>query len=161
MMGQVTKLCDLGPNDSVCSLQWTREGSYISVGTSHGQVQVCCYLPICGCGKFWLNALKVSKMLILRCGRFGMEHSARESEQWEVIKRELVSWHGTQGSYPQGAGIETSSNMIYESRATMSASSWGTNLRSAGWSGLMMIESLRLEATIIRSSWNLRLFTDT
>lgn len=52
MMGQVTKLCDLGPNDSVCSLQWTREGSYISVGTSHGQVQVCCYLPICGCEKF-------------------------------------------------------------------------------------------------------------
>ncbi|CAF1697341.1 hypothetical protein Bca4012_000655 [Brassica carinata] len=37
---KVTKLCDLGPNDSVCSLQWTREGSYISVGTSHGQVQV-------------------------------------------------------------------------------------------------------------------------
>ena len=43
MMVQVTKLCDLGPNDSVCSLQWTREGSYISVGTSHGQVQVCCF----------------------------------------------------------------------------------------------------------------------
>ncbi|CAN8256414.1 unnamed protein product [Cochlearia groenlandica] len=37
---KVTKLCDLGPNDSVCSLQWTREGSYISIGTSHGQVQV-------------------------------------------------------------------------------------------------------------------------
>ncbi|KFK25616.1 hypothetical protein AALP_AA8G137800 [Arabis alpina] len=37
---KVTKLCDLGPNDSVCSVQWTREGSYISVGTSHGQVQV-------------------------------------------------------------------------------------------------------------------------
>ncbi|GFP93566.1 protein fizzy-related 3 [Phtheirospermum japonicum] len=37
---KVTKLCDLGPNDGVCSVQWTREGSYISVGTSHGQVQV-------------------------------------------------------------------------------------------------------------------------
>ncbi|KAL1542184.1 B-type cell cycle switch protein ccs52B [Salvia divinorum] len=37
---KVTKLCDLGPNDSVCSVQWTREGSYISVGTSLGQVQV-------------------------------------------------------------------------------------------------------------------------
>ncbi|EPS70724.1 hypothetical protein M569_04033, partial [Genlisea aurea] len=37
---KVTKLCDLGPNDSVCSVQWTREGSYISVGTDLGQVQV-------------------------------------------------------------------------------------------------------------------------
>ncbi|XWS74954.1 hypothetical protein CRYUN_Cryun01aG0043100 [Craigia yunnanensis] len=37
---KVTKLCDLGPNDSVCSVQWTREGSYISIGTNLGQVQV-------------------------------------------------------------------------------------------------------------------------
>ncbi|KAL3523837.1 hypothetical protein ACH5RR_016671 [Cinchona calisaya] len=37
---KVTKLCDLGPNDGVCSVQWTREGSYISIGTSLGQVQV-------------------------------------------------------------------------------------------------------------------------
>ncbi|XP_010520101.1 PREDICTED: protein FIZZY-RELATED 3 [Tarenaya hassleriana] len=37
---KVTKLCDLGPNDSVCSVQWTREGSYMSIGTSLGQVQV-------------------------------------------------------------------------------------------------------------------------
>ena len=37
---QVTRLCDLGPNDTVCSVQWTREGSYISIGTHLGQVQV-------------------------------------------------------------------------------------------------------------------------
>ncbi|KAK6234245.1 hypothetical protein QUC31_006651 [Theobroma cacao] len=37
---KVTKLCDLGPNDSVCGVQWTREGSYISIGTNLGQVQV-------------------------------------------------------------------------------------------------------------------------
>ncbi|XP_051116482.1 protein FIZZY-RELATED 3 [Andrographis paniculata] len=37
---KVTKLCDLGPQDSVSSVQWTREGSYISVGTNLGQVQV-------------------------------------------------------------------------------------------------------------------------
>ncbi|KAL6980554.1 B-type cell cycle switch protein ccs52B [Sarracenia purpurea var. burkii] len=37
---KVTKLCDLGPTDSVCSVHWTREGSYISIGTSLGQVQV-------------------------------------------------------------------------------------------------------------------------
>ncbi|QHN91745.1 Protein FIZZY-RELATED [Arachis hypogaea] len=38
---KVTKLCDLGPQDGVCSLQWTKEGSYISIGTCLGQVQVC------------------------------------------------------------------------------------------------------------------------
>ncbi|GMN41477.1 hypothetical protein TIFTF001_010693 [Ficus carica] len=37
---KVTKLCDLGPNDGICSVQWTREGSYIAVGTNLGQVQV-------------------------------------------------------------------------------------------------------------------------
>ncbi|XP_073293166.1 protein FIZZY-RELATED 3 [Primulina huaijiensis] len=37
---KVTKLCDLGPNDSVSSVQWTREGSYVSIGTNLGQVQV-------------------------------------------------------------------------------------------------------------------------
>ncbi|KAL4605456.1 hypothetical protein ACB092_09G030200 [Castanea dentata] len=37
---KVTKLCDLGPNDGVCSVQWTREGSYISIGTNLGQVEV-------------------------------------------------------------------------------------------------------------------------
>ncbi|CAL9230301.1 unnamed protein product [Arabidopsis halleri] len=83
---KVTKLCDLGPNDSVCSVQWTR---------------------------------------------FGTEHSARESEPWEVIRRELVSWHGIQESYHQAAETETSFNMISESRAIMSANSWGTNLKSA------------------------------
>ncbi|KAJ4889154.1 Uncharacterized protein Rs2_28903 [Raphanus sativus] len=31
LASKVTKLCDLGPNDSVCSLQWTREGSSLSV----------------------------------------------------------------------------------------------------------------------------------
>ncbi|KAF5453570.1 hypothetical protein F2P56_028467, partial [Juglans regia] len=35
---KVMKLCDLGPNDGVCSVQRTREG-YISIGTNFGQVQ--------------------------------------------------------------------------------------------------------------------------
>lgn len=35
----MTKLCDLGPNDGVCAVQWTKEGSYVSVGTNNGQVQ--------------------------------------------------------------------------------------------------------------------------
>lgn len=36
----MTKLCDLGPYDGVCSVQWTKEGSFISIGTNLGQVQV-------------------------------------------------------------------------------------------------------------------------
>lgn len=81
--------------------------------------------------KVLIGCIKVTKGLIF-AGRFGTEHSARESEQWEAIKRELVSWHGIQGSYHQGAETETSFNMISESKAIMSANSWGTNLRSAG-----------------------------
>ncbi|MED6167619.1 Protein FIZZY-RELATED 3 [Stylosanthes scabra] len=37
---KVTKLCDLGAQDGVCSIQWTREGCYISIGTCLGQVQI-------------------------------------------------------------------------------------------------------------------------
>ena len=29
---RVTKLCDLGPNDSVCSVGWTQRGTYLAVG---------------------------------------------------------------------------------------------------------------------------------
>ncbi|KQK11759.1 protein FIZZY-RELATED 3 [Brachypodium distachyon] len=37
---KVTKLCDLGPRDTVCAVHWTREGSYLAVGTGHGDVQI-------------------------------------------------------------------------------------------------------------------------
>lgn len=37
---KVTKLCDLGPRDIVCSVQWTKEGSYLAVGTSLGEVEI-------------------------------------------------------------------------------------------------------------------------
>ncbi|ERN07934.1 hypothetical protein AMTRI_Chr08g162110 [Amborella trichopoda] len=37
---KVTKLCDLGPSDSVCAVQWTREGSYLAIGTISGDVQI-------------------------------------------------------------------------------------------------------------------------
>ncbi|KAI3949449.1 hypothetical protein MKX01_000097 [Papaver californicum] len=36
----VTELCDLGPDDGVCSVQWTRKESYPSIGTKLGEVQV-------------------------------------------------------------------------------------------------------------------------
>ncbi|OAY79079.1 Protein FIZZY-RELATED 3, partial [Ananas comosus] len=37
---KVTKLCDLGSRDGVCAIQWTREGSYLAIGTSLGDVQI-------------------------------------------------------------------------------------------------------------------------
>lgn len=38
---QVTKLCDLAPDDQVCSVSWSQRGTYLSVGTNTGEVQVC------------------------------------------------------------------------------------------------------------------------
>lgn len=37
---KVTKLCDLGPTDSVCSVGWTQRGTYLVVGTNLGEVQL-------------------------------------------------------------------------------------------------------------------------
>lgn len=37
---QVTKLCDLGLDDSVCSVGWAQRGTHLAVGTSNGKVQV-------------------------------------------------------------------------------------------------------------------------
>ncbi|KAK1632710.1 hypothetical protein QYE76_007025 [Lolium multiflorum] len=36
----VTKLCNMGPRDSVCAVHWTREGSNLAISTSLGDVQV-------------------------------------------------------------------------------------------------------------------------
>lgn len=37
---KVTKLCDLGPDDSVASLSWTQRGMHLAVGTYLGEVQI-------------------------------------------------------------------------------------------------------------------------
>lgn len=37
---KVTKLCELSPSDSVCSVAWTQRGTYLSVGTNSGEVQI-------------------------------------------------------------------------------------------------------------------------
>ncbi|XP_066354570.1 protein FIZZY-RELATED 3-like [Miscanthus floridulus] len=37
---KVTKLCNLGPRDSVCGVHCSREGSYLSIGTGLGDVQI-------------------------------------------------------------------------------------------------------------------------
>jgi hypothetical protein len=37
---QVTKLCDLGVDDCVCSVGWAQRGTHLAVGTNNGKVQV-------------------------------------------------------------------------------------------------------------------------
>ena len=37
---QVTKLCDLGVDDNVCSVGWAQRGTHLAVGTNQGKVQV-------------------------------------------------------------------------------------------------------------------------
>lgn len=37
---KVTKLCDLGVDDSVCSVGWAQRGTHLAVGTSLGKVQI-------------------------------------------------------------------------------------------------------------------------
>lgn len=37
---KVTKLCDLGIDDSVCSVSWAQRGTHLAVGTSDGEVEV-------------------------------------------------------------------------------------------------------------------------
>lgn len=41
----MTKLCDLGVDDSVCSVGWAQRGTHLAVGTNLGKVQVS-YLPV-------------------------------------------------------------------------------------------------------------------
>lgn len=60
----MTKLCDLGPNDGVCSVQWTREGSYISIGTNYGQVQVFSFRFL------WDIDLQITNMFLLVVAQF-------------------------------------------------------------------------------------------
>ncbi|KAJ4777921.1 hypothetical protein LUZ62_062178 [Rhynchospora pubera] len=37
---KVTKLCDLGAEDSVCSVGWAQRGNFLAVGTNLGKVQI-------------------------------------------------------------------------------------------------------------------------
>jgi len=43
----VTKLCDLGNDDGVCSVGWAHRGTHLAVGTSNGKVQVSYSLHLC------------------------------------------------------------------------------------------------------------------
>ena len=42
-MAQVTKLCEFPAGeggDSVCSVSWSQRGTFLSVGTNNGEVQI-------------------------------------------------------------------------------------------------------------------------
>lgn len=37
---KVTKLCDLGVEDGICSVGWARQGTHLAIGTSQGKMQI-------------------------------------------------------------------------------------------------------------------------
>lgn len=37
---KVTKLCDLGVDDSVCSVGWAQRGTHLAIGTTNGKIQI-------------------------------------------------------------------------------------------------------------------------
>ncbi len=37
---KVTRLADFGSSDLVCSVSWSQRGTYLSVGTNRGEVQI-------------------------------------------------------------------------------------------------------------------------
>ncbi|KAH9604332.1 hypothetical protein KSS87_023403 [Heliosperma pusillum] len=37
---KVTKLCDLGLDDTVCSVGWAQQGTHLAIGTNQGKVQI-------------------------------------------------------------------------------------------------------------------------
>ena len=40
LTSKVTKLCDLGITDSVTSVNWSKAGPYLAIGTNNGEVQI-------------------------------------------------------------------------------------------------------------------------
>jgi cell division cycle 20-like protein 1 (cofactor of APC complex) len=58
---QVTKLCELGEDDDVCSVGWAQPGTHLAVGTKQGKVQVtsCSHLKLLG-GMFMILSLSMT-----------------------------------------------------------------------------------------------------
>jgi hypothetical protein len=52
----VTKLCDLGNDDGVCSVGWAHRGTHLAIGTSNGKVQVSL---VCICFELLIYAFAV------------------------------------------------------------------------------------------------------
>ncbi|KAK1304421.1 Mitochondrial import inner membrane translocase subunit TIM14-2 [Acorus calamus] len=53
---KVTKLCDLGAGDSVCSVGWAQRGTHLAVGTNNGKVEVDSALKTSETAQSLLNA---------------------------------------------------------------------------------------------------------
>jgi cell division cycle 20-like protein 1, cofactor of APC complex len=98
---RVTKLCDLGPGDSVCSVGWTQRGTYLAVGTNNGEVQI------------W-DATKCKKVR----GMTG--HRTR-----------VGLWRGPPPRSPPARAIETSCRGTSAPPSTTPANSRGTSPRCA------------------------------
>ncbi|KAK9103482.1 hypothetical protein Sjap_020736 [Stephania japonica] len=61
---KVTKLCDLGMDDSVCSVGWAQRGTHLAVGTNNGNVQIE-YVPNAEKGEYGFSWAKLYPVLPL------------------------------------------------------------------------------------------------
>ena len=73
MIVQVTKLCDLGIDDLVCSVGWAQRGTHLAVGTSNGKVQVRVYVLIASLARLPIHTMAFPKGvclmgMFLNCG---------------------------------------------------------------------------------------------
>ena len=65
MIVQVTKLCDLGIDDLVCSVGWAQRGTHLAVGTSNGKVQVRVYVLIASLARLPIHTMAFPKGVCL------------------------------------------------------------------------------------------------
>lgn len=104
MKTQVTKLCDLGIDETVCSVGWSQQGTTLAVGTSNGEVQVNVILIL-------FNLYYIKSTFFTKCNqvcefRYGMCLDARKLEPWKDTDHVLEPWLGIHPCYLQEAVIK-------------------------------------------------------
>lgn len=110
---RVTKLCDLGPYDSVTSIDWVqRVGQFLSQGWWREQVRACVggvYIR----GRTWLSAPTVASF------KFGTRQSAKRFARWLDTRRVSVCWGGSiEFLHNRNVGVERPCFNVGKSRPT-------------------------------------------
>lgn len=73
---QVVKLCDLGSDDSVCSVGWAQCSAQLAVGTSNGKLQV------------WFEFLS-SHVIVCKAYEFAFN----QCPFWKYLRTLLSTWN--------------------------------------------------------------------
>ncbi|WVZ55240.1 hypothetical protein U9M48_005926 [Paspalum notatum var. saurae] len=86
---KVTKLCDLGVDDNVCSVGWAQRGTHLAVGTNQGTVQIwdatrCKRIRTMECHRLRVGALAWSSSLLSSGSRdkIILHHDIRAQEDY-------------------------------------------------------------------------------